>query len=67
MKNLENNIKDQMKNRDIILQNMSNDIKEIKEEQRNLSKSIAKIEIEHKTWRKTTNITRCGYFTRRKE
>ena len=47
MKNDMNNMKSNMKERDIILQNIVDEIKEIKEEQRNLSRTVAKIEVEH--------------------
>src|SRR5699024_8256233 len=47
-------LSDDMKERDVILQklsngmnNMKNEMKEIKEEQRNLSRTVAKIEVEH--------------------
>ena len=47
-------LSDDMKERDVILQKLSNDMndmknemKEIKEEQRNLSRTVAKIEVEH--------------------
>ena len=47
VKNDMNNVKSDMKERDVILQNIVNEIKEIKEEQRNLSRTVAKIEVEH--------------------
>ena len=54
VKNDMNNVKNDMKERDVILQKLSNDMndmknemKEIKEEQRNLSRTVAKIEVEH--------------------
>ena len=64
MKNVKNDMKerdvilqklsDDMKERDKLLTNMANDMnnmqnemKEIKEEQRNLSRTVAKIEVEH--------------------
>ena len=47
LKNDMNNVKNDMKERDIILQNIVNEIKEIKEEQRSLSRTVAKIEVEH--------------------
>ena len=50
MKNVKNdmkNVKNDMKEKDTILQNIVDEIKEIKEEQRNLSRTVAKIEVEH--------------------
>ena len=50
IKNVKNdikNVKNDMKEKDFTLQNMNKEIKEIKEEQRNLSRTVAKIEVEH--------------------
>ena len=47
VKNDMNNVKNDMNNVKNDMNNMKNEMKEIKEEQRNLSRTVAKIEVEH--------------------